>query len=315
MGVEQSLEKITYQELSNTVFNALKKDIEDEAEYILDSSNQESFVSKALEKNPKRRFSRDSRLVIDFDEQKSVYILDSVRGKMLPDLATLSLKDIGSDVKKFEVFILRNFPQEVDRLSIYNAGIDLTKMNFASVLPVSNKISKSLFLSKVRLSTKNLACLFKRLNHLEEISLQNCKLTDSDDFALKGEFKNLQRLNLENIGLTQSHIEHISNYLINESKKSKEESKENGLQLRNLKLNLYQKGLDKFLVQTQKKFQRSSSLVDFRTTEYVDNLVEEEDKESFSISKFSNTLMLRVMRIIFLGLFILVLYPIISTYH
>mmetsp|Transcript_21196 Transcript_21196/g.18818 ORF Transcript_21196/g.18818 Transcript_21196/m.18818 type:complete len:152 (+) Transcript_21196:11-466(+) len=151
MGNDQSKEKMTYEELSNAVYSAFEKNLQNEADYFWNGRRRERFVNKQIRKNPKERFNRDSYLAINFSKQKDIYLLNFLQSYILPDLYSLELENLNKNVGKFEYFFTKNFPERLEHFTIEKGNIDFSILDPAIMASTLRRIHSSITLNSLQL--------------------------------------------------------------------------------------------------------------------------------------------------------------------
>lgn len=167
-------------------------------------------------KHKKERYSRFSTLSVLFNTQEGVNILDTIGDKILPEVDSLVLKNVGYQPGRFERFLAMNFPAQVNSFSVYNADMNLVGLRLSNAYKiVKERVKKEINLDGFHISTYNLEDLLSMSSHLERINFSGWKLADSEEILLEKDFKNLKDLNLEGIGLSQTNIGLIGKFQTN----------------------------------------------------------------------------------------------------
>jgi len=207
MGQTQEREKMTYEGLSNVVYDAFVKDLSDEAEYYNDEERKTRFIRKQMRKNPKERYDQHSFLTIDFSSQKGIYILNAIVDKILPDVYSLELENIGKNLEKFERFLTTNFPDKVEHLIIEEANVHFDNVNLIYLNEMTQRVTSSICLSKFQLKADQFSEFIPKCKHMKRIVLSQCKLSDDSPIEVKEwQFDNLEELEVQQLGLCTGDI-------------------------------------------------------------------------------------------------------------
>ncbi|CAI2374072.1 unnamed protein product [Moneuplotes crassus] len=208
-------DKLTYDELSNKVYNAFIRHVRNEADYYVDAVRRQDFIDKQYRNNPKERYHRNSTLRVNFVGQRSNYLINSLRKKTIPDLRAVHLENLLLNFPKFALFVNNNLPETVDELHIDGSKIRLEKKHYRYFLLLAQTVKQSLTLKNFILTIQELEYLLKEFDHLESIYFYNCSIIESDrPLSFQGDFRNLKNLHMEDIGLKRLDIQTIIDSLI-----------------------------------------------------------------------------------------------------
>ena len=151
---------------------------------------------------------------INFNHVAGIKLLERMKDKLLPNLYTLNLYNVGESPGRLHNLFSNNFPERLENLNIRSADMDLREVRLSDIYSIiRRKLRRSLSLHGFRLSTYNLESLLEMCSNLKKINFHGCKLTDSEELLMEDEFENLESLNLEEVGLSKSNIEAIGEYI------------------------------------------------------------------------------------------------------
>lgn len=194
---------MNYYELSKLIFKAQKKEIREQSEFIIDKETREKFIVDQSVKLQMKKYTEYSSLLLNFNQEDSLYIVDKLKKMRLPNLNAIRMDNVADSPQRFYNFILKNAPEKVNEFSVFGAkGINLSPIRISQYAKLlSNRVKKLIRLSGFEMSVYNLEALFDIFDDVESIDFRGCKLTNNSEILLENEFKNLKSLNLEGIGL------------------------------------------------------------------------------------------------------------------
>lgn len=178
-------------------------------------NKREKFMVDNLRKVKQHPMSIHSELGISFNSQSGIHLLNSIDEKILPNLNTITLKDVGYAPGLFDKFICASLPQHVQHLKIYDSNFDLSSYRLNDIYStIRRKVRKSVRLSGFEMSAYNLECLLGMCSKLQEIDFSGCRLIDDEELMLDDKFENLRSLNLEEIGLSRMNVGNIGKTIL-----------------------------------------------------------------------------------------------------
>ncbi|CAI2373867.1 unnamed protein product [Moneuplotes crassus] len=284
MGNNQPQNVWTYEEVSEKYEKAVTTRLEEEAQY-KDYEGRRQYTQAYYKEYPEGKFTRNSTLNIDLDKQVHQYFIDYLGYKHLPSIYYLGVKGIHrnfmnktvfsrfkkyhnradrikDNFDRFSNFTNHNFPREVEHLQLEGRNFDFSLFPEEQIQMISQKIKSSIHLKGFKMTTRDLQTVLNANHHLKRICVDSLKISDPDaELELQGSFRNIEEIILPKIGLSNRNIEHIVGHLI-----AKDEEFNNEIIPNIIRLNLYQKNDEQFLLDMKQKLQRKGFRGVFKTT-------------------------------------------------
>jgi len=198
------------------IFIAFEDDMYDRASFYHNKKERDLFIEEQYEFNYKRRFNANSSFTLNFGTQKGQSLCDYFGDCTLPNIYSLELKGVSREPQNTEYFMRNNFPHAVDQLiirDIPSQGIDFSKISFDQLFPIFNRIRKEIYFGGFKIQSEHLSLILNLSHHMNKINLWGWKLKCNEPIFLEGNFENLTDLELEEVGLSEAHIENIGKFL------------------------------------------------------------------------------------------------------